>query len=92
MHRWLWAAASAVVAGFGVILLDLGRVVWNALVWGGVLTAICHDVFSDPTMAPACAAPRSLPLVVVATVVAVALLGGFVGYRAAECQRSRRTR
>lgn len=84
MHRWPWATASAVVAGFGAVLLDLGPVVWRTLGSAGILTVTCHDVFGDPTMAPACAPPTSFPLVVAATVVAVALLAGFVGYRAAE--------
>lgn len=85
MRRWVWATVSAVVAGFAVMLLDLGVVVWSALISAGVLTvATCPDTVAVPTAAPLCVRPTSLMLVHGATVVAVALFAGFVAYRAAE--------
>lgn len=84
--RWVVAVASAVVAAFGVMLLDVGVVVWSALISAGILTSpTCSDVFIEEVtgVAPMCVRPTSLTVVGAATVVVVALLAGVVAYRLA---------
>lgn len=83
--------ASAVVAAFGAVILDVGVVVWSALISVGILTSpTCSDVFIEEVtgVARMCAPPTSLTLVWIATVVVVALLAGVVAYRLAG-RRSR---
>lgn len=85
MRRWVFATAAAIAAAFTVMLLDIGVVVWSALISAGVLTsATCPDFITNPTTAPVCARPTSLSVVVVATVVAAALAAGFVVYRSVD--------
>lgn len=93
MKQWLAAGIAAVVAAYFVLVTEIGRHIWNALVAAGALTPPpCSDgVTLDGVgvVTPMCVQPASLIATVAVVAVATAASAGAVAFATAGklCRR-----